>query len=145
MRQNSATIDAFAKVVTVMNHMGQSDSKVVWYSPRPICQICHYGLEQGLGIHGFMPSRPNMMSCTHKEETITPINKYINSLTTKGLKWLYVWEREREREREKDRELLSLTPHWGQTYSELFFLDGRFDMESFLSQGSPPPWLTSTH
>ena len=51
-------MDAFTKVVKVTNHNGLWDAELAWYSPRIAHQICFYGLEYGLIIHGFRPTWP---------------------------------------------------------------------------------------
>ena len=53
LAQNSPALDVFIKVVKVMNHTGLWDTELAWYSLSATRQICLYGLEQGLGIHGF--------------------------------------------------------------------------------------------
>ena len=52
------TIQLLQMLLKVINHTGLWDAKLAWYSPDATHQICHYGLEHKLRIHGIRPTWP---------------------------------------------------------------------------------------
>ena len=58
MRHNLATLDAFARIVKVMNQTGLWDVEFAWYSPSATHWICLYGMKYGPGVHTFRPTWP---------------------------------------------------------------------------------------
>ena len=55
---NSAALDAFDKVMKMMNYTGLWNVKLVWYFQGVTCWIYLCSLEPGLRIHGFWPAWP---------------------------------------------------------------------------------------
>ena len=56
VRHNSIALDVLAEGVKVTSHTGLWDAELAWYSPSATQQICLYGFEHNLGIHGFRPT-----------------------------------------------------------------------------------------
>ena len=56
MRYNSASPDAFAEIMKVMNYSGQWEFDLAWYPPYATHQIYLSGLKHGIGIYGFRPT-----------------------------------------------------------------------------------------
>ena len=51
-------LDAFTKVMKMMNHTGQWDAELSWYSLSVIIWICLFSLEHSLRICNFRPPWP---------------------------------------------------------------------------------------
>ena len=50
---NSPALDVFAGVMKMINHTGQWDTKLTWYSTSVTCKNCLVDLEYGLRIYIF--------------------------------------------------------------------------------------------
>ena len=66
-----ATPETFAEVMKIMNHIGQWDDKLAWYSPSATHQICLYGSEHSLRIQS---------SCSPSKISWTIWSLYCNRL-----------------------------------------------------------------
>ena len=61
MWHSSAVLDAFGKVMKVMNHTRLWNALLIWYSLSATHKICLYGLEYSLVIHSFRPTWPSLI------------------------------------------------------------------------------------
>ena len=53
VKYNSATLNAFAQIVKIINNKGLYNAELAWYSPRATCLISLYDLERSFEIHAF--------------------------------------------------------------------------------------------
>ena len=65
-------MNIFAKVMKVTSHTGLWDAKLAWYSPSATHQICLYGWEHNLWIHGFRVTWPCLII-----EVLATLSKFL--------------------------------------------------------------------